>query len=281
MRIHLGIFLLLIFATTAGAQSFYSLRTDRSVVGIIGVNSSTYYGDLKDYADVIDARPSISLGAMSSVSRTISIRSEFSWIRLSGTDLPESGTGRNNRNLSFFSNNFELNVTGVINAIPLRGKFYQRSNFNLYGLLGLGVLYFNPKATLDGVDYALQPLRTEGVSYSRFALVIPYGFGGKIKLTPKLNLALEAGWRKTFTDYLDDVSTVHIDQASISNPITRRLTDRRPEVNVPIAKAGTARGNPDEKDGYMLTSVRLEYYLPVQMGPDRRIYNRKRRAAWR
>lgn len=273
--------MLLIFSWESEGQSFYSLRVDRSLIATIGGNSATYYGDLKDNSDILDLRPSLSLGLMTGLSRTIYLRSEFSWVKLSGRDLPDAGNGRRNRNLSFFSNNYEFNVVAIANLIPHRGRFYQRSNVNAYGFVGVGGLYFNPKTTLDGKVYALQPLQTEGVHYSRFAFVIPFGFGGKVKLTPFFNLGLELGWRKTFTDYIDDVSTVHIDPATVSNPITKRLIDRRPEVNEPAAAPGTKRGDPKDKDAYMLLSMRVEYYLPVMVGEHRKNYRVKRRAAFR
>ena len=279
-KLYLAISLLLA-STITEAQSFYALRRDRSLIGILGINTSTYYGDLKDDSDLIDAKPSLSLGLMTGISRRVYLRGEFSWITLSGRDLPDAGSGRAGRNLSFTSNNYEFNMSALWHLMPHRGRFYQRSNYNGYLFIGIGGLYFNPKARLDGEEYALQPLQTEGVEYSRFAFVIPFGVGGKVKLTPFANLALEAGWRKTFTDYLDDVSTVHIDYSSITNPITRRLSDRRPEVNLPTKPAGSKRGNPDEKDWYMLLSVKLEYYLPYQLGGQKKIYRKKRRATYR
>ena len=281
MKAIYAIAVLLTFALTAGAQTFYALRTDRNLIAVVGINTSTYYGDLKDDSDVIDAKPSLSLGLMTGVSRRLYVRGEFSWITLSGRDLPDAGSGRAGRNLSFRSSNYELNISGLWHFVPHKQRFYQRSNFNGYLFLGVGGLYFNPKTTLDGVEYALQPLQTEGVAYSRFAFVIPFGIGAKMKLTPFANLAIEAGWRKTFTDYLDDVSTVHIDPASVTNPIAQRLADRRPELGIPAKPAGTKRGNPREKDGYMLLSARIEYYLPYQLGQNRKVYQKKRRATYR
>jgi hypothetical protein len=134
---------------------------------------------------------------------------------------------------------------------------------------------------LNGQKYALQPLQTEGVKYSRLAFVIPFGIGGKVKLTPFINMNIEVGWRKTFTDYIDDISTVFKDNASFTDPIARQLADRRPEIDLPVLPAGNKRGEPSNKDGYMLLSVKFEYYLPYQFGQYRKIYNRKRRAAYR
>lgn len=279
---YLAVCLFLAVIVTAEAQSFYSIRRDRSLIATAGLNTSTYYGDLKDNSDVIDAKPSISLGLMTSLTRFVYVRSEFSWVTLSGKDEESSDEGKTTRNLSFTSSNFEFNVTGVFNMIAHRGRFYQRPNYNLYGFIGVGALYFNPKGTLNGEKYALQPLQTEGVKYSRFAFVIPFGGGIKAKMTPFINLNLEVGWRKTFTDYLDDVSTTFIDNASFSDPIARKLADRRPEIGLPILEAGHKRGDPTAKDVYMLLTIKAEYYLPYQLGnQSRKLYNRKRRASHR
>ena len=106
-KIYLLTCLLVAVTIVAEAQSFYSLRRDRSVIATIGLNTSTYYGDLKDDSDLIDAKPSLSLGLMTSVSRRISVRGEFSWVTLSGRDAESTdGGGKTKRNLSFTSSNY-------------------------------------------------------------------------------------------------------------------------------------------------------------------------------
>lgn len=275
-KFYLLTYLLVLVTVVAEAQSFYTARRDRSLIATLGLNTSTYYGDLKDNSDIIDAMPSLSLGIMTSLTQNVFVRGELSWITLSGRDEESSNEGKLRRNLSFSSNNFEFNVSGVFHLMPVRGRFYQRPNYNLYGFLGLGGLYFNPKAELNGQKHALQPLMTEGIKYSRLALVIPFGLGAKAKITPFVNLAIEAGWRKTFTDYIDDVSTVYVDNASFSDPIAKQLADRRPEIGLPVYAEGKKRGDPSNKDAYMLLTFKVEYYLPYQVGQNR-IYNRKRR----
>jgi hypothetical protein len=142
-------------------------------------------------------------------------------------------------------------------------------------------LYFNPKAVMDGQKYALAPLQTEGVKYSRVTPVIPYGLGAKFKATPFFNLAIEAGWRKTFSDYVDDVSSVYVDNSTFTDPIAQKLADRRPEIGLPVKKAGSIRGNPGSKDAYMLFSIRLEYYLSLQLGSaNRKLYRSKRKRVY-
>jgi hypothetical protein len=265
----------------ANSQSFYTVRRDRSLILVAGINTSTYYGDLKDNSDIFDVRPSLTLGGLYYLSKRIGVRGEFSWVTLSGSDANSKDEGKILRNLSFTSGNYELSVVGLVNLIPQGGRFYQRPVFNVYAFGGIGGLYFNPKAELDGKKYALKPLQTEGVDYSRFAVIIPYGLGAKYKVSPFYNVVMEIGWRKAFTDYIDDVSTVFVDNESFTDPIAKQLADRRPEIGLPLKKAGSKRGEPTNDDAYMLFSLKVEYYLPYQLGnSQRKLYNRKRKAIY-
>ncbi|MBL7858430.1 MAG: hypothetical protein JNM57_12135 [Cyclobacteriaceae bacterium] len=264
-------------------QSFYSYRSERDLILTAGFNTSTYYGDLKDNSDYLDAKPSISLGAMYYFYPRIAARAEFSWVTFSGDDADSKDSGKIRRNLSFKSSNIEFSTTAVINLIPTlpNRRFYQRPKYNAYGFVGIGGLYFNPKAELDGTKYNLKPLQTEGVNYSRFTFIIPYGIGGRLQIDPFFNIAVEMGWRKTFSDYIDDVSTKYIDH-SASDPITQQLADRRPEIGLPPLPVGAKRGDPSKKDAYMLLSVKVEYYLPFKVGLNqRKLYNTKRKSYYK
>ncbi len=265
----------------ASSQSFYAIRSERDFIVSLGLGTSTYYGDLKDNTDYLDAKPNISIGAMYFFYPRIAARAEFSWVTFSGNDADSEDAGKIQRNLSFTSSNIEFSATAVVNLIPTTGRFYQRPKYNAYGFIGIGGLYFNPKAELDGTKYKLQPLQTEGVDYSRFAFVIPYGLGGRMQINPFFNVAVEMGWRKTFTDYIDDVSTVYIDH-SASDPITQQLADRRPESGLPPLPVGSKRGDPSKDDGYMLLNVKVEYYLPFKLGLNqRKLYNTKRKSYYK
>jgi hypothetical protein len=168
---------------------------------------------------------------------------------------------------------------------PHGQRFYQRPRINFYGFIGIGLLYFNPKTEYQGEKIALQPLQTEGVKYSKFAPVIPYGLGGKVMLSPFLNIGIEAGYRKAFTDYLDDVSTVHlgVGVGAFDDPLAEALSDRRPELGIDPAAPGTQRGNPDKKDAYMLLTLKIEYYLPGDIfgNSNKKLYKNKRKAYYK
>ena len=282
-KVGLVVLLLMLMASYVDAQSFFSIRRERSVMIVGGIGTSTYFGELANDGDYIDAKPTLSAGLQYYVTNRIAVRAEASWYQLRGEDSQADDPSRVRRNLSFTSNNFEASATGLINFYPKGRRFYQRPGFNIYGFAGIGVTYFNPKTEYQGDKIALQPLQTEGEKYSRITPVIPFGIGARVKAGPFFNVAVEGGYRKLFTDYLDDVSTVHKDPASFTDPIAAALADRRPEIGRPTVPAGTQRGNPSDDDGYFLFTVKVEYYLPdgiLFSGNQQKKINRKKRSSF-
>jgi Domain of unknown function (DUF6089) len=244
--------------TSVSAQSFYALRRERSIILTAGVGTSTYFGDLSNPKKLISPDPSINVGLQYYITKRIALRTELNWFTISGDDKDADEKGRIRRNLSFSSSNLEVSAVGIINLYQNGNRFYRRPMFNVYAFGGVALLYINPKTKYNGEWVALQPLQTEGVSYSLIQPVVPYGLGFRLKVTPLINLTFEGGWRKTFTDYLDDVSSVY---PATPFPL---LSDRGQEIGFP-AKPGGIRGNPAFDDSYMLVNVKLEYYLPWQI----------------
>ena len=62
--------------------------------------------------------------------------------------------------------------------------------------------------------------------YSLTQLSIPFGGGVKIGVSDDFNIIIEYGLRKTFTDYIDDVSTTYAGIPSEFDNITIELSDR-------------------------------------------------------
>lgn len=274
-----GLVTVLLSTELADAQSFYARRRERDLILVAGTGTSTYLGELTNPGDYLDAEPNIVVGLQAFVTPRLGIRTEATWFRLSGSDAKAGSESRATRNLSFFSNNVEVNAVGMINLFPQTGKYYQRPTFNAYLFAGVALLRFNPKAEYQGVTYSLQPLQTELVSYNRTVLTIPYGLGVRVKAGPFFNISFEAGLRKTFTDYLDDVSTIHHDPSKFSDPIALALSDRGVEIGKAKRPEGAIRGNPDSKDSYMLGNVKLEYYLPVDFLFGTKLQNQRNRYA--
>ena len=125
---------------------------------------------------------------------------------------------------------------------------------------GVGVFFFNPKS--NGV--ALRDLGTEGQNvgfegrkkYNLYSFSIPFGFGVKISLNSRLGFGFEWGLRKTFTDYIDDVSTTYyLDGANIDPANTAMYLSDPTGLHKPYMQ----RGNPKTNDWYAFTGISLSY----------------------
>lgn len=281
----------LFFAVTLcieiNAQSFYSFRRDRDFLVSFGTGTTNYFGEMVNPGEFGELKANIEIGAEYYLTNRISTRADLTWFQVSGSDA-DANDDRRERNLSFRSSCIELAVSGNIYLIPNGVRFYQRPKFNPYAFLGIGLLYMNPTAVDSmGVKQALQPLMTENIKYSKFQPVIPFGLGVKIKLDPFFNLVLEGGYRKTFTDHLDDVSAtryVKLDDLINQSATARELSDRRIGRNAPVnddqRPIKGKRGNPGKDDSYFMVNVKVQYYLPYQVfkgNTQRKLYRSKRK----
>lgn len=191
-------------------------------------------------------------------------------IRISCADNLSTNPGRAARNLSFRNDIVELALTAeyVFYEIPDLGKTMRfRNDFKMFAFVGIGGIYSNPKTEYKGEWVALQPLKTEGVSYSKFNASVPLGVGFYVTMDKKHRIGWEINWRTTFTDYLDDISTVYADPKTLSSEEARALANRRGEIggaDLPHAnnyEPGNKRGDPSHKDSYISTSFSYSYVL--------------------
>jgi hypothetical protein len=246
-----------------------------------GGGTSTYFGDLCESGDCLKARPQFSLGYNFRYTGKFSVRGEFTYFRLFGTDVE----GKNaRRNLSFRSGNVELSGAVVYDFFQYT-KFYNRRQFaRPYVFAGFGLIYTNPKAELNDKWYSLRPLKTEGVEYARIQPVIPYGGGVTFKLSPWLDFSVEMGYRWLFTDYLDDVSTTFVNNSSLP-PIAAALADRSHEVGVlpwdtrdgRTWAEGHQRGDPKQNDGYVNVGFKVEYTINPVIRPKTNVWGKTRK----
>ena len=270
------------------AQSFYAIRRPRNMALSIGTGTATYSGELVNPKQVGKVRYNLSFGAEYSASSRIKARAELIWFNISGSD-ENANDSRVERNLSFTSNNQELSLSGAVYLFKEPKEFHRRLSFNAFGFIGVGVLHMNPKTEYEGKKYALQPLQTEGVKYSQYQVVIPYGLGVRISAGPLYNVIIEGGYRKTFTDYLDDISSKNYADPSTLiggvDGISAKLSDRRKErdPNYPLDYTGGTRGNPQKNDSYFLFNIKLQYYIPQFIGGGNNgnsFYRKKRKSVF-
>lgn len=265
------------------AQSFYAIKRPRNLAVHGGSGVANYLGEMVNPKSVGKVNYNLVVGAEYFVTQRLTVRAEAVWFRISGSDV-NADDDRVERNLSFFSNCQELSVGGAFYFLPESKSYYQRRSFNIYAFTGAGFVHFNPKADYLGNKYALKPLMTENVDYSRFSLTVPYGLGVRMRATPLLNVLVEGGYRITLTDYLDDVSSRrYVDPTLLSSDLSRALADRRLErdPDYPALYTVGVRGNPKFNDGYFLMNIKIQYYLPSAIGANAKmnsIYRKKRKA---
>jgi hypothetical protein len=150
-----------------------------------------------------------------------------------------------------------------------------------YGVIGIGLFHFNPQGSLTDANgqktwYDLKPLHTEGEgfaehpkrkNYSLTQVNIPMGFGAKYFISERVNVGLEVLHRKTFTDYVDDVSTEYIDPDLFDKylspqnaAIARQIHDKVQGIvtpNVSRLAPGDQRGDPYQNDAYFTIFIKL------------------------
>jgi hypothetical protein len=186
------------------------------------------------------------------------------------------------RNLSFRSSVLE----GFFAAEIYPTVFFETDQYDLYhkfrpyGIIGVGVYHFNPKAKLNGEWVALHPLRLEGQGmveyperkeYSLTQLEIPMGFGFKYYIKESMYVGLELVHRKLFTDYVDDVSTGYIDPVyfdtylSAENAVKAKQLYYRGTYSSAVTNPGNIqtfqRGDPTQNDAFFSTILRLGFRI--------------------
>lgn len=143
--------------------------------------------------------------------------------------------------------------------------------FRPYVAAGIGAFHYNPEG-FDPVSnqwVGLQALNTEGQGFAEFPdrkpykltqMNLPLGIGIKYFLNDNVNLSFEIIHRKTFTDYIDDVSTNYIDPALFYTymPNDRaQLAQRMANKSGGVFDAGDKRGTPSNNDAYYSAGFKL------------------------
>lgn len=263
-RLALLIGMLLLFSETMAQRSF-------SVSA--GGGTSYYYGDLTDQFNNSLIRPAGGMYLDWYVDPSISLRLGLHTGMVGAADSLANSSTRTVRNLSFRSPLREVSLTGVWHIIPDErfGRRWMRRTRHTSPFVFAGVAYvgFDPQTQWQGEWVRLQPLGTEGqllgegypAPYDLWQVAIPFGAGLEVRVSRSLGIQWELGYRKTFTDYLDDVSTVFPDQSALleaGGDLALQLSDRSGGYYSP----GDRRGNPGAKDSYFFSTLSVTYYLP-------------------
>ena len=259
--------------------------------GIFG-GVSNYIGDLAPkFMEVKEYAPAFGAFGRHNFTGHFSVKLHFYKGVLQGSDSHSQITkGNRTRNLSFRSDIYELGLQVEYNFLDYNAVIANHLT-TPYIFAGVAGFYFNPQAQYDRQWFDLQPLGTEGQGlegyakpYQKYSIGIPMGIGVKFNLTHSVNIGLETGMRKTFTDYIDDVSTTYPDLQVLSEEkggFAAALSYRTPEYDPKLATdpTGLERGNSKIKDWYFFGGVTVSVNIGKANGfenKQKKPRNRKR-----
>ena len=189
------------------------------------------------------------------------------------------------RNLSFKSNLTELAGIVEFNFVPYgSGKGGGVWTPFIFG--GLALFHFNPMAKHTAADgseqwVALRPLHTVGQGskqypdrepYFLYQVSMPFGVGVKCRLGKTFSISAEYGFRKTWTDYLDDVSKTYVEASVLranaqDGELAVSMADRSGEANPGYTNApGIKRGDDSLDDWYAYFHLTIGISLETMLG---------------
>lgn len=197
-------------------------------------------------------------------------KAELMYLNLRSDERQSDDTIAFNRGLHFKSPVYEISGQLEFNFLP-----YQPGNplytWTPFIYTGISIFHFNPQAENKNGEWVdLQELGTEGQGtttfpdrnkYSLIQFAIPMGLGIKIAVNESFNIIVEYAARKTFTDYVDDVSTTFVGGNGTTYPI-EMSTDAQ-EMSDPLGthSKDLQRGDPDKKDWYSFAGITLSFKL--------------------
>lgn len=307
------------YSGSSKRSSGYGVQKNYWTAGL-SLNAMNYYGDLSPVSKKLSTDYSLTkIGLGISGSRSlvpgVFARAAYNFGKIEGNDFNSkiidndggSSVGRYSRNLQFQNLIHELSLGFEFDLLTNNSGARGRFPLNAYVFVGVAGIAHSPKAIAPEFDKTGAPLpaagklvdlrdigtegqhiENSGLSpYGKFALAIPVGFGIKYKLHHNFDFNFEFGFRKLFTDYLDDVSGKYVDLSLFDNELARAMTERGSEtVNAMTGEdrntdyysvqstgnyahgddfiPGANRGGSKSNDFYIVSQFRLVYIIDTK-----------------
>lgn len=254
--------------------------------------TGTHYSPID--MDVLSTRVAFGIGYQYRLLKWLAVTSQFNYINLSGDDKLTNERFRNNRNLNFkcdlfeVSGRLELIYTSTFYAYHFNryhrfSNYLKRRTWGIGGFIGVGGYYFNTKGRdQKGEWFNLRDMHTEGQGlpngpsvYNNYGICIPFGVTAHIIFNREISIGMEINYRKTFTDYLDDVSGVYYDKSAIANaygakaayfadPNKGLVPGQTNSGNSELGSVAQKRGDPTQNDAYLTLQLTLGYILKTK-----------------
>lgn len=208
-----------------------ALYAQRSELGF-GIGTFNYTGDLVRTYDISYSQPAGTIFFRSNLSKVVSFRASITAGKLAASEKPIDPFATQ-RDASFDIFLFEGALAMEYHFLNWRDD-KRPMRYTPYLFAGLGLF------GISGYD-------SKPEEYSNIQGAVPFGVGFKYIMNPKWYAALEVGMRKTFFDYLDNISD--------SNDQTQK---------------NYQYGNPNDYDNYFfvgITFTRTFYDIPCPTNP--------------
>lgn len=244
----------------------------------LGFGPAVYQGDLPSNSlltfppkNPVVARPfnfNLITGYSHRYNRYLSWRVNAAFVQFGGNDVLDANGTKAIRNLSFRTRMFEVSPL-VEFSILHWDRYGKNDRHHVFAASGLSLFYFSPQAKINGRYYKLRPLSTEGQGlpggaqrYAPVAVSVPFIIGYRFRASKKIVAGLEVSFRKSYSDYLDDVSGRYYDNEKLKNlkgETAASLADRN--LSGSPMRSGASRGNSINNDNYWYSSLIVSWLL--------------------
>ncbi|HPG32916.1 MAG: outer membrane beta-barrel protein [Lentimicrobiaceae bacterium] len=254
----LSVLFLILITLTASAQRY-------GEVGITG-GGMYYLGDLNPGKQFLLTQPAFGGFLRHNFNERLAIKTAFTFGMVKGDDAISDV--HPDRNLNFQSSITDFSATFEFNFLEYFIGSMNHS-FTPYMFAGVSGFLYNPKADLNGSLIELRTAGTEGQGtalypdrkqYSKLGFSIPFGIGFKYSLNSFMGLSLSWTMHRTYTDYLDDVSTTYYIDAT---GITPNVAPEEVLLSDPTLshKAGMQRGDSQYNDWFSVAAVSVSFRI--------------------
>lgn len=244
------------------------------------IGAGHYFGDLNTRYNLEKPGEAFGLMARYNFNDRVALKFAGNYGVISASDVYSKNPFEIDRNLSFRSPVMEVSAQGEFNFLPFTHGS-KDAFFSPYFLLGASVFQFNPQTYYLNKWVDLRPLGTEGQfkgkEYYTVSSAFLFGVGLKYDLSERWSMQLELSGRNTFTDYLDDVSTVYPNKRNLFlergnvGSLAVALSDRSLSTAAgsnSSDKSGFMRGNADNRDAFVFMEVGFLYFFGNLRCPD-------------
>jgi hypothetical protein len=260
--------LAIIFCLLISNLSLWSQNENKGTWLGVFIGKMNYQGDLNPSSfKFTNSKTTVAVSIRHSLNRWLSLKGGLSIGSIEAADRYNRDYLKP-RNLSIYTTIKEASFSTEASLLDL-----STTHFTPYVFGSISLYHFNPWAyDNSGKKVFLQPLSTEGQGLSQFPTQKPYkltqlalgfGAGARYSINDNMNIGVELSQRKTFTVYLDYVSSIYVDyntllQAKGVKAVEMAYRGDELPGGQPYPGHGEQRGTPSEMDWYYFFGINFE-----------------------